>query len=120
MGRPPSRAGPAGGGGAAPRRGVPAPAPRLGAVVEVLTLAAIGLAPPLLLACAAAAAGTWSGGRGHMVAGVCVLAAGPARPAPLAPYGLARAPLAPPRPVAGPGGPAGPPGRARGPGLAGP
>jgi Zn-dependent protease with chaperone function len=76
------------------RPAVTAPAPRLGAVVEVLTLAGIGLAPPLLLACAAAAAGTWPGGRGHMVAGVCVLAAGPAGPAQLALYGLAAALLA--------------------------
>ena len=76
------------------RPAVTAPAPRLGAVVEVLTLAAIGLAPPLLLACAAAAAGTWSGGRGDKVAGVCVLAAGPAGPAQLALYGLAAALLA--------------------------
>jgi hypothetical protein len=60
-------------------------------VVEVLTLAVIGLAPPLLLACAAAAVGTWSGARGDMVAGVCVLAAGPAGPAQLALYGLAAA-----------------------------
>ncbi len=73
---------------------VTAAAPRLGAVVEVLALAAIGLAPPLLLACAAAAVGTWSGGRGDMVAGVCVLAAGPAGPAQLAGYGLAVALLA--------------------------
>ena len=71
-----------------------AAAPRLGAVVEVLTLAAIGLAPPLLLACAAAAVGTWSGGRGDMVAGVCVLAAGSAGPAQLALYGLAAVLLA--------------------------
>jgi Zn-dependent protease with chaperone function len=71
------------------RPAVTAAAPRLGAVVEVLALAAIGLAPPLLLACAAAAAGTWPGGGGDMVAGVCVLAAGPAGPAQLALYGLA-------------------------------
>src|SRR5262249_59413245 len=70
---------------------------RLGAVVEVLTLAGIGLAPPLLLACAAAAVGTWSGAPGHVVAGVCVLAAeptGPAGPAQLVLYGLAAALLA--------------------------
>jgi len=60
-------------------------------VVEVLTLAAIGLAPPLLLACTAAAIGTWSGAPGAMVASVCVLASGPAQ---LALYGLAAALLA--------------------------
>ena len=87
-------AGAAGVAAAVTRPAVTAPAPRLGAVVEVLTLAAIGLAPPLLLACAAAAAGTWSGGRGDMVAGVCVLAAGPVGPAQLALYGLAAALLA--------------------------
>src|SRR5262249_62425105 len=79
------------------RPAVTASAPRLGAVVEVLTLAGIGLAPPLLLACAAAAVGTWSGAPGPVVAGACVLAAGPtgpARPAPLVPYGLAAALLA--------------------------
>jgi Zn-dependent protease with chaperone function len=38
--------------------------------------------------------GTWSGGRGDMVAGVCVLAAGSAGPAQLALYGLAGALLA--------------------------
>ncbi len=87
-------AGTAGVAAAVTRPAVTAAAPRLGAVVEVLTLAAIGLAPPLLLACAAAAVGTWSGGRGDMVAGVCVLAAGPAGPAQLALYGLAAALLA--------------------------
>ena len=71
------------------RPALTAAAPRLGAVVEVLALAAIGLAPPLLAACAAAALGTWPGGPGDMVAGVCVLAAGPAGPAQLALYGLA-------------------------------
>jgi Zn-dependent protease with chaperone function len=76
------------------RPAVTAPAPRLAAVVEVLTLAGIGLMPPLLLACAAAAAGTWSGAPGHMLAGACVLAAGPAGPAQLALYGLAAALLA--------------------------
>ena len=76
------------------RPAVTAAAPRLGAVVEVLTLAAIGLAPPLLLACTAAAVGTWSGAGGAMVAGVCVLAAGPTGPAQLALYGLAAAVLA--------------------------
>jgi len=76
------------------RPAVTASAPRLGAVVEVLTLAGIGLAPPLLLACAAAAVGTWSGASGAMVAGVCVLASGPAGPAQLALYGLAAALLA--------------------------
>jgi Zn-dependent protease with chaperone function len=76
------------------RPAVTAAAPRLGAVVEVLTLAAIGLAPPLLLACTAAAIGTWSGAPGAMVAGVCVLASGPADPAQLALYGLAAALLA--------------------------
>ena len=79
------------------RPAVTASAPRLGAVVEVLTLAGIGLAPPLLLACAAAAVGTWSGAPGHVVAGVCVLAAGPtgpAGPAQLVLYGLAAALLA--------------------------
>ena len=75
------------------RPAVTAAAPRLGAVVEVLTLAAIGLAPPLL-ACTAAAVGTWSGAGGAMVAGVCVLAAGPTGPAQLALYGLAAAVLA--------------------------
>jgi Zn-dependent protease with chaperone function len=76
------------------RPAVTAPVPRLGAVVEILALAGIGLAPPLLLACAAAAAGTWPGGPGRMVAGVCVLAAGPAGPVQLALYGLAAALLA--------------------------
>jgi Zn-dependent protease with chaperone function len=77
------------------RPAVTAAAPRLGASVEVLTLAAIGLMPPLLLACAAAALGSAAEGAGatraagHMVAGVCVLAAGPAGLAQLAVYGLA-------------------------------
>jgi Zn-dependent protease with chaperone function len=76
------------------RPAVTAAAPRLGAVVEVLALAATGLAPPLLLACAAAALGTWPGGPGDMVAGMCVLAASPAGPAQLALYALAAALLA--------------------------
>jgi Zn-dependent protease with chaperone function len=76
------------------RPAVTTSAPRLGAVVEVLTLAGIGLAPPLLLACAAAAVGTWSGAPGAMVASVCVLASGPAGPPQLALYGLAAALLA--------------------------
>jgi Zn-dependent protease with chaperone function len=76
------------------RPALTAPAPRLGAVVEILTLAGIGLVPPLLLACAAAAVGTWSGDRGDMVAGVCVLAAGPVGLAQLVLYGLAAALLA--------------------------
>ncbi len=87
-------AGAAGVAAAVTRPAVTAAAPRLGAVVEVLTLVAIGLAPPLLAACAAAALGTWSGAPGDMVAGVCVLAAGPAGPAQLALYGLAAALLA--------------------------
>jgi len=87
-------AGAAGGALLVSRPAVTVTAPRLGAVVEVLTLAAIGLAPPLLLASAAAAAGTWSGAPGRMVAGVCVLAAGPAGPAQLILYGLAAALLA--------------------------
>ena len=87
-------AGAAGGALLVSRPAVTAAAPRLGAVVEVLTLAALGLAPPLLLACTAAAIGTWSGGHGDMVAGVCVLAAGPAGPAQLTLYGLAAALLA--------------------------
>jgi len=64
-------------------------APRLAAAVELLTLAAAGLMPPLLLACAAAAWGTAAGSDGHMVAGVCVLASGPAGRAQLALYGIA-------------------------------
>jgi Zn-dependent protease with chaperone function len=77
------------------RPAVTSAAPRLGAAVQVLTLAAIGLIPPLLLACAAAAVGSaaeaadTTRAAGHMVAGVCVLAAGPAGPAQLALYGLA-------------------------------
>jgi len=87
-------AGAAGGALLVSRPAVTAAAPRLGAVVEVLTLAAIGLAPPLLLACAAAAVGTWSGAPGRTVGGVCMLAAGPAGPAQLILYGLAAALLA--------------------------
>jgi Zn-dependent protease with chaperone function len=64
-------------------------APRLGATVELLTLAAIGLMPPLLFVCAAATWGTASGSSGHMVAGVCVLANGTIGPAQLALYALA-------------------------------
>ena len=66
-------------------------APRLGAAAAVLTLAGIGLMPPLLLACAAAALGTATGAAGHRVAGVCVLASGPAGPGQLVLYGLAAA-----------------------------
>ena len=87
-------AGTAGVAAAVTRPAVTAAAPRLGAVVEILALAGIGLAPLLLLACAAAAIGTWSGAGGDMVAGVCVLAAGPAGPAQLALYGLAAVLLA--------------------------
>jgi Zn-dependent protease with chaperone function len=68
-----------------------AAAPRLGAAVELLTLAVIGLMPPLLLACAAAAAGTAARSPGHMVAGVCVLARGPIGPVQVTLYGLALA-----------------------------
>lgn len=66
-------------------------APRLGATVELLTLAAIGLVPPLLLACAAATAGTVAGAPGRMVAGLCVLANGPLGLVQIAFYGLALA-----------------------------
>jgi Zn-dependent protease with chaperone function len=69
-------------------------APRLAAAVELLALAAIGLMPPLLVACAAAAWGTAADSAGRMVAGVCVLASGPAGPAQLALYGFALALLA--------------------------
>jgi Zn-dependent protease with chaperone function len=65
--------------------------PRLAASAGILTLAGIGLMPPLLLACAAAALGTAAGRGGHTVAGVCVLAAGPAGPGQLVLYGLAAA-----------------------------
>ncbi len=66
-------------------------APRLAASAAILTLAGIGLMPPLLLACAAVAWGTAAGPGGHMVAGVCVLAAGPIGPGQLILYGLAAA-----------------------------
>lgn len=66
-------------------------APRLGAAAGMLTLAGIGLMPPLLLACAAAALGTTAGRGGHTTAGACVAAAGPAGPGQLALYGLAAA-----------------------------
>ena len=66
-------------------------APRLAASAGVLTLAGIGLMPPLLLACAAAALGTATGSAGHTVAGVCVLASGSIRPGQLVLYGLAAA-----------------------------
>jgi Zn-dependent protease with chaperone function len=66
-------------------------APRLAASAAILTLAGIGLMPPLLLACAAAAWGTATGRGGHTVAGVCVLASGPIGPGQLVLYGLAAA-----------------------------
>ncbi len=66
-------------------------APRLGAAAGVLTLAGIGLMPPLLLACAAAALGTAARRGGHMTVGACVAAAGPAGPGQLALYGVAAA-----------------------------
>ena len=64
-------------------------APRLAASAAILTLAGIGLMPPLLLACAAAAWGTAAGRGGHTVAGVCVLASRPIGPGQLVLYGLA-------------------------------
>ncbi|HEY2576144.1 MAG TPA: M56 family metallopeptidase [Streptosporangiaceae bacterium] len=63
--------------------------PRLGATVELLTLAVIGLVPPLLLACAASTAGTAAGTPGRMIAGLCVLANGPLGLLQIALYGLA-------------------------------
>ncbi len=51
-------------------------APRLGATAGALTLAGIGLMPPLLLACAAAALGPATGS-GHTAVGACVAAVGP-------------------------------------------
>jgi Zn-dependent protease with chaperone function len=64
-------------------------APRLGATVELLILAVIGLVPPLLLACAAATLGTAAGTPGHMFAGLCVLAYGSLGLVQMALYGLA-------------------------------
>src|SRR5215469_538387 len=66
-------------------------APRLAASAAILTLAGIGLMPPLLLACAAAALGTAAGRGGHTVAGVCVLASRPIGPGQLVLYRLAAA-----------------------------
>jgi len=66
-------------------------APRLAASAAILTLAGIGLMPPLLLACAAAALGSAAGRGGHTVAGVCVLAGRPIGPGQLVLYGLAAA-----------------------------
>ncbi len=66
-------------------------APRLGAATGVLTLAGIGLIPPLLLACAAAALGTPTGHGRHTAAGACVAVAGHAGPGQLALYGVAAA-----------------------------
>jgi Zn-dependent protease with chaperone function len=66
-------------------------APRLGATVELLTLAAIGLMPPLLLVCAAATWGSASGSSLRMADGMCVVANGPIAPAQIALYGLAGA-----------------------------
>jgi Zn-dependent protease with chaperone function len=69
--------------------------PRLGGALAALTLAAIGLLPPLLLACAAAALGSRPASPGAVhpdgraVAGACVVAAGPPGPAQLVLYGLA-------------------------------
>jgi Zn-dependent protease with chaperone function len=64
-------------------------APRLGAAVELLALAAIGLMPPLLLACAAASWSSSSGSGGHTFAGVCIIAAGPIGWGQLALYAVA-------------------------------
>jgi Zn-dependent protease with chaperone function len=71
------------------RAGATSRAPRLGAAVELLTLAAIGLMPPLLLACGAAAWGTAARASGYMVGGICLLANGSIRPAQLALYAAA-------------------------------
>lgn len=64
-------------------------APRIGATVEILALLALGLLPPVLLACAAATLGTASGSSGKEMVGLCVLASGPIGPIQLALYGLA-------------------------------
>ncbi|HLX52026.1 MAG TPA: M56 family metallopeptidase [Streptosporangiaceae bacterium] len=69
--------------------GLAGTAPRLGATVELLTLAVIGLVPPLLLACAAATVGTAAGTPGRMIGGLCVLADGPLGLAQMTLYGLA-------------------------------
>jgi Zn-dependent protease with chaperone function len=71
--------------------GSAAAAPRLGATVELLALAVIGLVPPLLLACAAATAGTAAGVPGRMIAGLCVLADGSLGLVQVGLYGLALA-----------------------------
>lgn len=71
--------------------GLAAAAPRLGATVELLILAIVGLVPPLLLACTAAAGATAVGTPGKMVAGLCVLAHGSLGLVQLALYGLALA-----------------------------
>jgi Zn-dependent protease with chaperone function len=71
--------------------GTAAAAPRLGATVELLTLAIIGLVPPLLLTCLAATAGTAAGTPGRMIAGLCVLADGSLGLVQLALYGVALA-----------------------------
>jgi Zn-dependent protease with chaperone function len=65
--------------------------PRLGATVELLTLAIIGLVPPLLLACAAATVGTMAGTPGRMLSGLCVLASGQLGFGQIALYALALA-----------------------------
>jgi Zn-dependent protease with chaperone function len=67
--------------------------PRLGATVGLLSLVAIGLMPPLLLTCAAAAWGSVPGSGGHMIAGLCILAAGPVGVGQLTLYVIAAAML---------------------------
>jgi Zn-dependent protease with chaperone function len=68
--------------------------PRLGAMVEVLTLLLIWMMPPLLLTTAAAAAGTTGTVPVLEVAGVCLLTRGPVGLAQLALYALALAAVA--------------------------
>jgi Zn-dependent protease with chaperone function len=64
-------------------------APRLAAALELLTLSALALMPPILVACAAATWASASGSEGRMVAGVCVLADGPIGAGQAALYALA-------------------------------
>jgi Zn-dependent protease with chaperone function len=68
--------------------------PRLGAAVELLTLAVIWLMPLLLLSSAAAAAGAAGTSPAAVIGGVCILAHGPVGVIQLALYGLGLAAVA--------------------------